>query len=119
MGDLGAKAARGVATCGAWPLALASRLTLAWALAIVTAASAVAAPPTPAGPVRIVAAQPQGDAATVRQVRVRFDRAVVPLGDMAAPDPFELRCEGEVPAGSSGARAGPRAPAMRRSTAVP
>lgn len=100
MGDLGAKSARGAATCGARRVVPASVLASVLVFAFGTAGRAVAAPAAPAGPVRIVAAQPQGDAAAVRQVRVRFDRAVVPLGDMAAPDPFELRCEGEVPAGS-------------------
>jgi hypothetical protein len=60
-----------------------------------------AAPTLQAAPLaRVVAAQPQGEVAAVRQVRVRFDRAVSALGDARAADPFGVRCEGAPVTGS-------------------
>ncbi len=43
---------------------------------------------------------PQGEVAQVRQVVVRFDQAVVPLGDPRQPDPMTVTCQGSAAAGS-------------------
>jgi hypothetical protein len=48
---------------------------------------------------RVEQVSPLGEVATVRQVQLRFDNAVVPGGDPRAPAPFELRCNGQSPAG--------------------
>ncbi|HSI60873.1 MAG TPA: MG2 domain-containing protein [Ideonella sp.] len=47
----------------------------------------------PALAARIAAVSPQGEVATVRQVSVRFDADVVPLGDPRLPPPVALQCE--------------------------
>jgi len=49
----------------------------------------------------ITSVSPQGEVAQVRQVVVKFSDAVVRLGDPRLPDPVQLRCEGQAPAGSS------------------
>ena len=53
-----------------------------------------------AGAARLTAVSPQGEVAQVRQIVLRFDTAVVPLGQPRAPDPVRLSCQGPVPAGS-------------------
>lgn len=52
-----------------------------------------------AGAARVVQVSPQGEVATVRQVQLRFDVAVVAAGDPRAPAPFSLRCNGATPRG--------------------
>jgi uncharacterized protein YfaS (alpha-2-macroglobulin family) len=47
----------------------------------------------------VVAVSPQGEVAQVRQISVRFDAAVVPLGDLRQPDPVAVQCSGPVPKG--------------------
>ena len=56
-------------------------------LALVAAAAATRA-------ASIVDVSPEGAVASVSQAVVRFDRAVVPLGDLRAPDPMTLECSG-------------------------
>jgi len=48
----------------------------------------------------IASVSPQGEVAQVRQIVVRFDAGVVPLGDLRQPDPMALACQGAAPAGS-------------------
>ena len=43
----------------------------------------------------VISASPQGEVATVRQVRVRFSEAVVPFGDLRQADPFAVVCQGQ------------------------
>ena len=43
---------------------------------------------------------PQGEVAQARQVVVRFDQAVVPLGDPRQSDPMTVTCQGSAAAGS-------------------
>jgi uncharacterized protein YfaS (alpha-2-macroglobulin family) len=50
---------------------------------------------------RVASVSPQGEVASVRQVLVRFDEAVVPAGDPRRPAPFVLDCEGKTPAGDA------------------
>ncbi len=50
---------------------------------------------------RVLQASPEGEVAVVRQVLLRFDRAVVDGGDPRAAAPFELRCDGGTPEGSA------------------
>ena len=67
--------------------------TGAWA----AAAGALVALLASAGPAlaaRVASVSPTGEVATVRQVVVRFDEAVVPAGDPRLPAPFTLRCNG-------------------------
>ena len=66
-------------------------------LAFVAAAAAARA-------ASIVGVSPEGAVASVSQAVVRFDRAVVPLGDLRAPDPMTLACSG---GGSSAFTAAP------------
>ncbi|HIV70708.1 MAG TPA: alpha-2-macroglobulin, partial [Candidatus Aquabacterium excrementipullorum] len=47
----------------------------------------------------VVQSTPQGEVAQVRQVVVRFDRAVVPLGDLRQAAPYSVECQGDVPKG--------------------
>ena len=47
----------------------------------------------------VVQSTPQGEVAQVRQVVVRFDQAVVPLGDLRQEAPYSLECQGAVPKG--------------------
>ncbi len=49
----------------------------------------------------MLAVSPQGEAADVRQVSVRFDSAVVPAGDPRLPPPFTLQCNGTTPPGTA------------------
>ncbi|MBK9136818.1 MAG: alpha-2-macroglobulin [Betaproteobacteria bacterium] len=56
--------------------------------------------PSPAAAARVTAVSPQGEVGVVRQVTVRFDRAVVAAGDPRTAAPFKLTCNGQVPAGS-------------------
>jgi uncharacterized protein YfaS (alpha-2-macroglobulin family) len=53
----------------------------------------------PALAARVASVSPTGEVATVRQVAVRFDEAVVPAGDPRLPAPFTLRCNGVTPPG--------------------
>lgn len=48
----------------------------------------------------IASVNPQGEVAQVRQIAVKFSESVVPLGDLRAPDPTSLSCQGATPAGS-------------------
>lgn len=48
----------------------------------------------------VASVTPQGEVAQVRQVVVRYDRAVVPLGDPHQADPMALACPGTPAAGS-------------------
>lgn len=48
----------------------------------------------------IASVSPQGEVAQVRQIAVKFSQSVVPLGDLRAPDPMSLSCQGATPAGS-------------------
>ena len=48
---------------------------------------------------KVAGVTPQGEVAQVRQVTVRFDAAVVPLGDLRRPAPFSVACSGPVPNG--------------------
>jgi uncharacterized protein YfaS (alpha-2-macroglobulin family) len=61
-------------------------LALAAAVGLLGTASAHAA--------RIASVVPSGEVAEVRQVVVRFDADVVPLGDPRLPAPLQLRCNG-------------------------
>ena len=54
----------------------------------------------PALAAKVSGITPQGEVAQVRQVVVRFNEAVVPLGDLRRPAPFTVSCNGPVPAGS-------------------
>lgn len=56
---------------------------------------------SPAFAARVVDASPQGEVADPRQLRLRFDRAVVPAGDPRRPGPFTLACDGAAVAGAS------------------
>ncbi len=71
---------------GAW--AAAAGALVAW---LASAGPALAA--------RVASVSPTGEVATVRQVVVRFDEAVVPAGDPRLPAPFTLRCNGATPPG--------------------
>lgn len=42
---------------------------------------------------------PSGEVAAVRQLQVRFDAAVLPVGDPRGPAPYTLACNGSAPAG--------------------
>ncbi len=57
------------------------------------------ATPWAAQSARVAQVSPLGEVATVRQVQLRFDGAVVAGGDPRAPAPFELRCNGQPPRG--------------------
>ena len=48
---------------------------------------------------KVAGVTPQGEVAQVRQISVRFDAAVVPLGDLRRPAPFSVACSGPVPNG--------------------
>ncbi|HET7794402.1 MAG TPA: alpha-2-macroglobulin, partial [Rhizobacter sp.] len=48
----------------------------------------------------VASVSPQGEVAQVRQITVKFSEAVVPLGDLRLPDPFQLSCEGAAPPGA-------------------
>ncbi|MBL0087293.1 MAG: alpha-2-macroglobulin [Ideonella sp.] len=48
---------------------------------------------------KVLGVTPQGEVAQVRQVAVRFNEAVVPLGDLRRPAPMSVACSGPVPAG--------------------
>ncbi|MET0333054.1 MAG: MG2 domain-containing protein [Rhizobacter sp.] len=48
----------------------------------------------------VTSVTPQGEVAQVRQVTVKFSEAVSPFGDLRAPDPFNLSCEGPAPKGA-------------------
>ena len=48
----------------------------------------------------VASVSPQGEVALVRQVVVRFDQAVVPLGDPRQPDPMTVTCQGAAATGS-------------------
>jgi uncharacterized protein YfaS (alpha-2-macroglobulin family) len=48
----------------------------------------------------VTSVSPQGEVAQVRQVTVKFSEAVVALGDLRLPDPFNVSCEGAAPQGS-------------------
>lgn len=54
----------------------------------------------PALAAQVAAVSPQGSAAAVRQVSVRFDTAVVPAGDPRRPAPVTLQCNGRAPEGT-------------------
>ncbi|MFY9479427.1 MAG: MG2 domain-containing protein [Aquabacterium sp.] len=47
----------------------------------------------------VVQSTPQGEVRQVRQVVVRFDQAVVPLGDLRQEAPYSLACQGAAPKG--------------------
>jgi hypothetical protein len=47
----------------------------------------------------VVQSTPQGEVRQVRQVVVRFDQAVVPLGDLRQEAPYSLACQGSAPKG--------------------
>ena len=49
----------------------------------------------------ITAVSPQGEVAQVRQVVVKFNEAVVPLGDLRQPDPATLSCQGGAAPGTA------------------
>lgn len=55
----------------------------------------------PAFATHVVDASPQGEVADPRQVRLRFDSAVVPAGDPRRPAPFTLACNGTPVAGDA------------------
>ncbi|CAA2100695.1 alpha-2-macroglobulin family protein [Variovorax paradoxus] len=61
------------------------------------AAALVAAPPLHAA--GVLAVSPQGEARDVRQVSVRFDADMVPLGQSDGAEPATLRCSPQVPEG--------------------
>jgi alpha-2-macroglobulin len=50
--------------------------------------------------VSLVRVSPQGEAADVRQIMLRFSEAVVPLGDLRQPAPATLTCQGGPAAGT-------------------
>ena len=52
-----------------------------------------------AGAAAVTAISPQGEVGQARQVVIKFDRAVVPLGDPRLADPYAVRCQGAVPKG--------------------
>ncbi len=54
-----------------------------------------------AGATRVASVSPQGEVAEVRQVAVRFQDAVVALGDPRLPAPFLLVCAGLAPKGQA------------------
>ncbi len=64
------------------------------------AAAALALSSMGAAAATIAGVSPQGDAAAVRQVVVRFDRAVVPAGDPRQAPPVTVACEGSAAAGN-------------------
>ncbi|NRF69205.1 alpha-2-macroglobulin [Aquincola sp. S2] len=64
---------------------------------IVAALAATASLATPAFAARITGVTPQGEVAQVRQVVVRFDDAVMPLGDPNRQPPLTLQCSGSLP----------------------
>ena len=72
--------------------ALAHAWVLAGALGLASASAQAA---------RVASVTPQGEVPLVRQVVVRFDRAVVPAGDPRRPAPFALRCGGQAQAGDA------------------
>lgn len=47
----------------------------------------------------VVMSSPRGEVGQVRQVTVRFDQAVVPLGELRQDDPYRVDCQGAVPKG--------------------
>lgn len=78
------------------PQALLPRRALPWAAALLMGLAA-----NPSWAVRAVAS-PQGEVATLRQVSLRFDADVVPLGDPRLPPPAALQCERMPPPAGSG-----------------
>jgi uncharacterized protein YfaS (alpha-2-macroglobulin family) len=70
-----------------WPFARVG--VGAWAVLALGAAQAAT----------VVGVSPQGEVAQVRQASLRFDAAVVPLGDLRQPDPVAVQCSGPVPPG--------------------
>ena len=62
----------------------------AWAVVMATSGATASA-------ARIEHVSPQGEVAQVRQVMVRFDEAVVPLGQTQAAAPMRLACTGPAP----------------------
>ena len=72
--------------------------TGAWAAAA-GALVALLASVGPALAARVASVSPTGEVATVRQVVVRFNEAVVPAGDPRLPAPFTLRCNEATPPG--------------------
>lgn len=55
----------------------------------------------PAQAARVASVNPQGEVGVVRQVVVRFDRALVNAGDPRHAAPFKLTCNGGTPAGNA------------------
>ena len=66
-----------------------------WLVALAAGAAAGGA-----GAAGIAAVSPQGEVAAVRQVVVRFDQAVVPVGDPRQAAPVTVACEGTAVTGS-------------------
>ena len=73
-------------------------MTAKFARVVIAAVWAWAVQPAQAAALSSVS--PQGEVAQVRQVVVRFDQAVVPLGDPRQPDPVVVACQGSVVTGS-------------------
>ena len=67
---------------------------------VLIALAALASVAPPAFAARISGVSPQGEVAQVRQVVVKFNEAVVPLGDPNRPAPLTLKCSGPVPGSS-------------------
>ena len=58
------------------------------------AAAASAAPAAAQAAAQVASVSPRGEVSQVRQISVRFNEAVMPLGDLRGAAPFTLRCEG-------------------------
>ncbi len=72
---------------------LAQRVKKAMCAALCIAAA------TAASAAKVTSITPQGEVAQVRQVVVRFNEAVVALGDLRRPAPVSVTCSGPVPVG--------------------
>lgn len=66
----------------------------AWVVAMACAAGDASA-------ARVTQIVPSGEVAQVQQLQVRFDAAVLPLGDPRGPAPYTLACNGSTPAGDA------------------
>ncbi len=77
----------------------ASRRT-PWPMAVLAALLAVCAAP-PLHAAGVLSVSPQGEARDVRQVAVRFDADMVPLGQDDGAEPASVQCTPQTPAGSA------------------
>ena len=58
------------------------------------AAAASAAPAAAQAAAQVASVSPRGEVSQVRQISVRFNDTVMPLGDLRGAAPFKLRCDG-------------------------